>query len=146
MPIDWVAEAAVAIGRDPRARGRTFHLVDPKPLTMRRVFELVARAGGRRAPRGSIPANLARAVLRVPLIDRIARTPRALVEMITTPVTYDVQNASELLGALGVAECPAFESYVDRLVDYARAHARQRRNARESLPPSSELEAEDREP
>ena len=66
VPIDWVARAAVALGRDARSHGRTFHLVDPRPLAARRVFELVARAGGRRGPRGSIPANLAKALLRAP--------------------------------------------------------------------------------
>jgi thioester reductase-like protein len=137
VPIDWVAEAAVAIGRDARAHGRTFHLVDPNPLTARRVFELVARAGGRRGPRGSIPANLARAVLRVPVIDRLARSPRALLDTLTTPVTYDATNAHELLGALGVAECPAFESYVEKLVEYAREHVRLRKLARAS---SSDVE------
>ena len=65
--------ASVALGRDPRARGRTFHLVDPHPLTARRVFELVARAGGRRGPRGSIPANLAKALLRAPGLERSRR-------------------------------------------------------------------------
>ena len=142
VPIDWVAEAAVAIGRDPRAKGRTFHLVDPRPLSARRVVELVARAGGRRGPRGSIPANLARAVLRVPVIDRLARSPRALLETLTTPVTYDVVNAGELLGALAVAECPAFETYVDKLVEYAREHVRQRKSARH-LPGSGATGASD---
>lgn len=137
VPIDWVAEAAVAIGRDDRARGRSFHLVDPRPLTARRVFELIAKAGGRRGPRGSIPANLARAVLRVPIIERLARSPRALLDTLTTPVTYDAENANELCAALGVAECPPFESYVDKLVEYARAHVRQRRSSK-SIPPEGD--------
>ncbi len=127
VPIDWVATASVAIGRDPRSRGRTFHLVDPHPLTARRVFELVARAGGRRGPRGSIPGNLARAVLSVPVIERIARSPRALLETLITPVTYDASNADELLGSLGVGACPPLDTYVDKLVEYAREHVRQRR-------------------
>jgi thioester reductase-like protein len=141
VPVDWVAEAAVALGRDERARGRTFHLVDPRPLTARRVFELVARAGGRRGPRGSIPANLARAVLRVPVIEKIARSPRALLETITTPVTYDVENARDLLGALGVAECPAFESYVDKLVDYARTQVQKRRSSKNLAVEAEDVEA-----
>jgi len=127
VPIDWVARASVALGHDPRARGRTFHLVDPNPLSARRVFELVARAGGRRGPRGSIPANLAKALLRAPGLDRIAKSPRAFLETLTTPVTYDARNADELLPSLGVPPCPPLESYIDKLVEYVQERVRQRR-------------------
>jgi thioester reductase-like protein len=132
VPIDWVARASVALGRDPRSRGRTFHLVDPQPLTARRVFELAARAGGRRGPRGSIPANLAKAVLRAPGIDRIAKSPRAFLETLTTSVTYDARNADELLPLLDVPACPPLESYVDKLVEYVQERVRQRRAAKKA--------------
>jgi len=127
VPIDWVARAAVAIGRDPSARGRTFHLVDRRPLTARRAFELIARAGGRRGPLGSIPANLAKVLLRTPGIDRIAKSPRAFLETLTTFVTYDSSNADGLLAALGVKECPPFETYVDQMVEYVQKRVRDRR-------------------
>ena len=130
VPVDWVARASVAIGRDSRSRGRTFHLVDPQPFTTRKVFELVARAGGRRAPRGSIPTNLAKALLRAPGLERIAKSPRALLDTLTTPVTYEARQADELLTSLGVPACPPLESYVEKLVEYVEAHARRRRPPR----------------
>ncbi len=139
VPIDWVARASVALGREPAARGKTFHLVDPDPLSTRRVFELVARAGGRRGPRGSIPANLAKALLRAPGLDRIAKSPRAFLETLTTPVTYDARNTAELLPPLGVPPCPPFESYVDKLVEFVQERVRQKRASREA----AELEAPD---
>ncbi len=140
VPIDWVARASVAIGRDPRARGRTFHLVDPAPLTARRVFELVARAGGRRGPRGSIPASLAKPLLRAPGIDRIAKSPRALLETLTTPVTCDSRNTDEVVGALGIGPCPPLETYVDKLVEYVQERVRQRRTSRKV---EADVEVED---
>ena len=127
VPIDWVARASVALGRDPRARGGTFHLVDRTPLTARRVFELVARAGGRRGPRGSIPTNIAKALLRAPGLDRIAKSPRAFLETLSTPVIYDSTHADELLGALGVPPSPPLETYVDKLVQYVQERLRRRR-------------------
>jgi nucleoside-diphosphate-sugar epimerase len=130
VPIDWVARSAVAIGRDTRARGRTFHLVDPHPLPARRVLELMARAAGRRGPRVSIPANLAKAVLRAPGLDRIAKTPRAFLETLTTPVSYDARNADELLASLGLPGCPPLETYVDRLVEYVQERLRRGRTSR----------------
>ena len=132
VPIDWVARAAVAIGRDARAAGRTFHLVDDNPLTAREVFELVARAGGRRGPRGSIPANLAKALLRAPGLDRIAKSPRAFLETLTTPVTYDARHATDLLGSLGIGPCPPLESYVERLVEFVQERVRRRRETKKN--------------
>src|ERR1019366_1539225 len=127
VPIDWVARASVALGRDPRSRGRTFHLVDPQPFTTRKVFELVARAGGRRSPRGSIPANLAKALLRAPGLERIAKSPRVLLDTLTTNVTYDAHDADELLVSLGVSSSPPLESYVEKLVEYVKEHVKRRR-------------------
>ncbi|MDP9033210.1 MAG: SDR family oxidoreductase [Myxococcota bacterium] len=129
VPVDWVARAAVAIGRDARGPGRTFHLVDPHPLPVRRVFELVARAAGRRVPRGSIPTHVARAILNAPGMDRVAKTPRALLEALTMSVTYDARGADELLGALGIEGCPSLEAYVDKLVASARDRVRERRGS-----------------
>lgn len=130
VPIDYVVQATLALGRDPRAVGKTFHVVDPTPLTVRRVFELVALAGGRRAPRGFIPANLTKALLRTPGIERFAKSPRALLDALGTPVTYDARNTAELLAGTGIL-CPPFESYVERLVDYVKLRLRERREKSE---------------
>jgi thioester reductase-like protein len=126
VPIDYVARAALALGRDPRAIGRTFHIVDPMPLTVRKVFELVAAAGGRRAPRGFIPANITKALLRTPGLERFAKSPRALLDTLGTPVTYASTGTDELLFGTDI-HCPPFESYVDRLVDYVQLRLRERR-------------------
>jgi thioester reductase-like protein len=124
VPVDWVARASVALGRDRRARGRTFHLADLRALTARGVFDLVARALGRPPPWGSIPTGLAKAVLRAPGLERLANSPRAFLETLTTPVTYDARGTDELLPSLGVAACPRLETYVDRLVEHVKERGR----------------------
>lgn len=127
VPVDYVVRAAAAIGRDPRAPGRTFHVGDPAPLSAKRVFELVAAAGGRRTPRGFIPANLTKALLRTPGIDRLAKSPRAFLDALATPVTYSFANTTELLADSDV-RCPPFESYVDGLVEYVQHRLREKRS------------------
>lgn len=129
VPVDYVTRAARAIGLDRRAPGRTFHLVDPSPLTARRVFELVARAGGRRMPRGFIPANLTKALLRTPGLDRFAKSPRAFLDALGTPVTYSTANTDAILSDRNI-QCPPFESYVDRLVEYVQVRLREKRAKR----------------
>lgn len=119
VPVDYVVDAGYAIARDRRSLGRTFHLVDPKPRTARRVFELIARAAGRPLPRGFLPTNLATALLKTPGVDRFSHVPRAFLEQLATEVVYDDRNARELLVDHDI-QCPPFESYVDVMVDYVR--------------------------
>lgn len=132
VPVDWVAAASVAIANDARAVGQTFHLVDPDPPTVRRVAEMLAQATGRREPRGFIPANLARAILGAPGLDRIARSPRAFLDQLGTDVRFDARNAQALLSGTGLV-VPAFDAYVDALVQHVRqrlADGRRREDAR----------------
>lgn len=126
VPVDYYVRAACALGRDVRAPGRTFHVGDPAPLTSKRVFELVASAGGRPMPRSFIPANLTKAILRAPGLDRVAKSPRAFLDVLATPVSYSFANTSELLADTDV-RCPPLESYVERLVEFAQHRLREKR-------------------
>jgi thioester reductase-like protein len=139
VPVDFVVRAAHAIGLDPKAIGRTFHLADPRPLSARRVFDLVARAGGRRSTRGYIPSNLAKAVLRAPGIERFVRSPRVFIEQLALQVRYDTHNADEILAGTGIA-CPPFDAYVDQLVAVVQERLRSRREQPEVA------DAEDEDP
>lgn len=126
VPIDYVVDAGYAIAKDRRSLGRTFHLVDPEPVTARRVFELIARAAGRPTPRGFLPANLATALLRTPGLERFAHVPRAFLEQLATEVVYDDRNAREILDELDI-QCPPLESYAVTMVDYVRKQQSERR-------------------
>lgn len=126
VPVDFVVDAGCAIARDPRSVGRTFHLVDPHPLTTRGVFERIAHEAGRPTPRGAVPTRIAAALLRAPGLNRLARAPRAFLEQLGTEVIYDARNAEELLMNTGI-QCPPFESYVGALVEAVRRHQAERR-------------------
>ena len=127
VPIDFVVDAGWAIVQDPRSIGRTFHLVDPDPLPIRTVFELIAQAAGRPVPRGFLPTALAAKLLKTPGLERFAHAPRAFLEQLTTEVVYDDRNARELLAGKGL-RCPRFEDYVQTIVDFARRQQHERRS------------------
>lgn len=132
VPIDFVVRAANAISKHPMALGRTFHLADPRPPTMRRVVELVGKVSRQKAARGYVPSDLAKTLLRTPGIEQFVRSPRGFWEQLMTPVRYDTRNTDAALAGTGI-ECPPFESYVEELVaaveEYLRG-GRERRAAR----------------
>lgn len=132
VPIDYVVAAAHAIGLHPSARGKTFHLTDPRALPAREVFDLIARAGGRRATRGYIPSNVAKAILRTPGIERFVRSPRDFVDQLTSAVRFDTRNTDQVLAGTGIA-CPPFESYVEQLVAMVQERMRTRKERRDDV-------------
>jgi dephospho-CoA kinase len=124
VPIDYVIEAAWHAARSEGAAGKTFHLVDPNPLTARQIFEAVAEAAHTEKPRGSIPRPLARAVLRTPGLARLGRGPLAFLDMLDHAVHYDSTNTAQALAGTTV-RCPSLSDYLPVLVrhvlDVARA-------------------------
>lgn len=115
VPVDFVVRAARHIGRSRAALGKTFHLADPRPLSARRVFELVAHVAGRQMSKGHIPGNVMRLLLRAPGAERLLSSPRALVDQLTSSVRFDTRNADALFAGTDIV-CPPFESYVEHLV------------------------------
>jgi nucleoside-diphosphate-sugar epimerase len=121
VPVDFVVEAALSIGANPAAAGRTVHLVDPAPLSVRRVYELIAQRAGKHLPPVSIPHRAVEAVLALPLVERLARPQRAAIQMVNRIAVYNPRNMLELLEGTGIL-CPPITSYLDRLIDFVRAH------------------------
>lgn len=137
VPVDHVARAGVTLGEVAHEGLRTYHVIDRRALPARRAFELLADAAQRRFRVSGMPVGLARAVLRTPGVDRLARSPRAFFERLATRTLYDDTQAQSVLGAAGV-ECPAFETYAPALV----AAAKQRLHARRVRPDAVAQEPE----
>jgi len=119
VPVDYVVRAAVHIAADDASIGRTFHIVDPKPVTVQHALNLFAEATGRPAPRQHDPLNLATALMRAPGLQRFRNTTRAFLDHLKTDVIYDDRNTRELVAGAGIS-CPALESYVETMVTRAQ--------------------------
>ncbi|HUM09579.1 MAG TPA: SDR family oxidoreductase [Myxococcaceae bacterium] len=119
VPVDFVVRAAVHLAGDPLAKGRTFHLVDPNPMSVARVYELIAERANRRIPKLTFPARAAEAVLRLPLLERVTRSQRAALEYINQLAWFTSANTLELLDGTGI-RCPRLSTYLDTLIAYVR--------------------------
>jgi len=120
VPVDFVVDAAIAIGADPAGAGRTVHLVDPSPLSARRVYEMIAARAGKRLPAVSVPARVLQALLQLPLLERLTRTHRPAIEYVNHLAIYNCRNLLELLDGTGI-HCPPITSYLDRLIEFVQA-------------------------
>jgi len=119
VPVDFVVRAAVQLAEDPRAEGKTFHLVDPNPMSVARVYELIAERAHRRVPRLTLPARAAEVVLRLPLLERLTRPQRAALGYINQLAWFTSSNTLELLEGTDI-RCPRLSTYLDTLIAYVR--------------------------
>jgi nucleoside-diphosphate-sugar epimerase len=126
VPVDFVVDALLTLSDDPKAEGRTFHLVDPNPMSSRRVYELIAERAGKRLPRVTLSYKLTDALMRLPGIERLIRQQRQAVAYVNQLVIFNSHNTLALLDGTGV-QCPPLERYLDRLIAYTRAYYKARR-------------------
>jgi len=137
VPVDFVIDAALSISANPAGAGRTVHLVDPAPLSARRVYEMIAERAGKRLPPISLPARVVQGLLQLPVLERLTRAHRPAIEYVNSLAIYNCRNLLELLEGTGI-RCPPIASYLDRLMDFVKATYARRRE--------EELEAESDDP
>lgn len=111
--LDFAVAASLLLHRDPRAAGRTVHLVDPHPSSVRRVYELFAHRSGRKLPQ--LRPNLGTS-----LLDRLFKQQRAALKYAGHLAFHSSRNLLELLADTGLS-CPPVDSLLDDLVRDAQA-------------------------
>jgi len=120
VPRDYVVDAVAELSGRPDTVGETFQLCDPDPLTVPAFVAAVSDAADRRSVTVPAPKPLAKAAARLLSAAGVDVEP-ATIDYFDHPTRYRCPNATEALAGTDVS-VPPFESYVDRLVAFAREH------------------------
>jgi len=132
VPVDFVATALVRLAHVVGEDGRCFHLTDPTDRRIGEVLNLFAKVA--HAPQMSLRLEprvmeaataLVTSVTTSPLpvariVDHVLHDlgiPRAIVDLLDYPTTFDASHTQTLLAAADV-RLPNLEEYAGRLWDY----------------------------
>ena len=121
VPVDFVVDAMAALAFEEKAIGKTLQLADPAPLTTNQLFNSIARSVDDRRSRFTAPASIVYFFLMLPGAPSITHLPHHAVPYFFVKQFYDSTQAQDLLAPHGI-RCPPFESYVDKIVDFAKSH------------------------
>jgi thioester reductase-like protein len=119
VPVDFVVDAMAALAFEERAIGKTLQLADPAPLTTNQLFNAIAKSINGDRSKITAPTKWVRFFLMLPPSPRITGLPHHAVPYFFVKQLYDSTEAQQLLAPHGI-HCPSFESYVDRIIDFAR--------------------------
>jgi thioester reductase-like protein len=121
VPVDFVVDAMATLAFDERAIGKTLQLADPAPLTTNQLFNSIAKSVDNRRSRVTAPPSWVYFFLMLPPSPRITGLPHHAVPYFFVKQIYDSSQARQLLDPHGL-HCPPFESYVDKIIDFAKNH------------------------
>jgi thioester reductase-like protein len=119
VPVDYVVDSLSALAFDEKSIGQTLQIADPNPLTTNQLFNSISRSINGGQSKITLPPRLVEFFLMLPPSPAITGLPHHGVPYFFVKQTYDTLNASRLLEPHGL-RCPKFESYVSRIVEFAR--------------------------
>jgi thioester reductase-like protein/short-subunit dehydrogenase len=129
VPVDYVADAIVALMHAPDLDGRAFHLTAPKTIGLRGIYRGVAKAAGLPPLRGSLPRSTAAPVLKVrgraKALRNMAATqvgvPPEIFDVVDLKPTFVADETRKALRGKGI-EVPEFAEYAPKLWRYWAEH------------------------
>jgi thioester reductase-like protein len=116
VPLDYVVEAGLAVADNPDSIGRTFHIIDERPTSLARVFELLNETAERAPAPPGLARNLSALLFNAPGLERFGQVPRSFMDLLAADVTYDARNTREILAGTGI-ECPSPTSYLSLMAN-----------------------------
>jgi thioester reductase-like protein/short-subunit dehydrogenase len=129
VPVDYVADAIVALLHNDGRDGRTFHLTAPKTIGLRGIYRGIAAAAGLPPLRGSLPRSVATPLLKVRGRPKVWRNmvatqlgiPGEVLDVVDLAPTFTSDQTQKALHGTGIA-VPDFGSYAPALWRYWAEH------------------------
>ncbi|HZC52127.1 MAG TPA: SDR family oxidoreductase [Mycobacterium sp.] len=129
VPVDYVADALVALVHAEGRDGQTFHLTAPKTIGLRGIYRGVAKAAGLPPLRGSLPRSVATPVLkasgRAKWLRNMAATqlgiPAEILDVVDLKPVFVSDETRKALRGSNI-EIPEFASYAPKLWRYWTEH------------------------
>lgn len=120
VPSDYVLDAMAYLCNQESSVSKTFQLADPHPLTVAKVVETIARDCEKTLIELPVSKGLAKwAVGSIPGLESWLGIPRSSLDYFIHPTRYDTTETQSALKNTPI-QCPAFESYSQKLVEYMK--------------------------
>ncbi|MFZ3291859.1 MAG: SDR family oxidoreductase [Mycobacterium sp.] len=129
VPVDYVADALVALLHADGRDGQTFHLTAPKTIGLRGIYRGIAAAAGLPPLRGSLPRSVAAPVLKVRGRTKVWRNmvatqlgiPGEVLDVVDLASEFISDQTQNALRGTGIA-VPEFGNYAPVLWRYWAEH------------------------
>lgn len=117
VPVDYIIDATLELAHSEKGVGKTYHLTDPHPETMREVYRMLMKAYLGKEPVGRLPIGLIKVVLSIPMIRKWLRVEKEALDYFVCQAEYDSTQAQTDLKGSGVV-CPSFKETLKEMIQF----------------------------
>ncbi|MBM7622230.1 thioester reductase-like protein [Bacillus tianshenii] len=121
VPIDYIVKGTCHLAYSEKAEGKTLHLTNPSPISIREAYSIATEILLQKAPKGSIPLSLAKSFLRVPTARKWLKVERQALDYFTWKGSFECPEAKGILSDTNI-HCPSFKETADCMVKYYNQH------------------------
>lgn len=121
VPSDYVLEATSYLSMNDIGEGKTYHLTDPNPYTMRELQSLLAYYYLGRKPKGILPVSFIRNMLYISPIRKWLHVETEVLDYFTVHSSYDTTQAQHDLEGTGIT-CTDLENTLPSMIKFYRKY------------------------
>jgi thioester reductase-like protein len=121
VPQDYVLKATRFLSFEPIGEGKTYHLTDPNPYTMKELYQMLSKTYLGKTPKITIPSQTSKMLLSVPSLRKWLHVEKEAMDYFTIHSSYDASQAAADLSGSGIV-CPDFKETIGTMVDFYRKY------------------------
>jgi nucleoside-diphosphate-sugar epimerase len=117
VPIDYILKATTYLSFSQKGIGKTYHLTDPHPYTVKNIYEMLMKESLHKNPKGILPLKAAKFFLQFKTIERLLNVEREALDYFEWKGKFDCYNAQKDLEGSGII-CPDFKEGLSPMVSF----------------------------
>ncbi len=121
VPVDFLVPAVIYLGLSSKGIGKTYHITDPSPYTVREVYEAMMSQFLGKFPKGKIPFSLATFALSIPAVRRYLHVEKEALDYFQWNAHFSCKQTEEDLDGSGIV-CPDFLEGIPSMIEFYNNH------------------------
>ncbi|WP_255259733.1 hypothetical protein [Lentibacillus sp. CBA3610] len=121
IPYDYLLQAASYLGMEPIGEGKTYHLTDPSPYTMRELYRMIAEEYLGKTPKGTIPLSWPKRSLSSAPLRKWLHAEQEAMDYFIIDASFDNSIAAADLAESKIT-CPDFKDSIHSMIQFYRKY------------------------
>lgn len=117
VPIDYILKATTYLSFSPKGIGKTYHLTDPNPYSVKTIYEMLMKESLNKNPKGILPLRVAEFFLQFKPIGRLLNVEREALDYFEWKGKFDCSVAEADLKGSEIV-CPDFKEGLKAMVSF----------------------------